>query len=167
MKGVKNISPKEAIEILESFHEDKQSIVMATADKNGVPFVSYAPFVEDEELNIYVMLSRHVKHAQNLVDTKIASIMSIEDESKCENIFARGRFYGQVEANKIDKVDGVVELFVKRFGDIAGMIAKMSDFEIYKLSFVDANLVLGFGAAFNVSLDRKSAKLKSIKHDDK
>ncbi len=165
------ISEEDALKTLETFNDDKLSIVIASVNEHGEPFVSYSPYVEDKDFNMYIIISGGVPHAHNLATTKKASVMTIEDESKCKNIYARGRFYGQVKAEKFaeddERKDEIMEMFVKRFGPHVKMFNKMPDFRIYKLSPVDANLVLGFGSAYKISADRKSASIKNAKHEEK
>ncbi len=165
------IKEEDALKRLETFNDDKQSIVISSADENGVPFVSYSPFVEDKDFNMYIIISGGVKHAHNLSKTKQASIMTIQDESQCKNIYARERFYGLVEAEKFEENDSreaeIMELFVAKFGPHVKMLTKMPDFRIYKLVPKEANLVLGFGSAYSVSVDRKSINIKNAEHEQK
>lgn len=72
------------IEFLDSF----KSIIINSLDENKNPFSSYAPFVKYENA-YYVYLSGMAKHSQNLKQNPKASIFFCEDESSCENIFAR------------------------------------------------------------------------------
>ena len=69
----------------------RKTLVMATADKNGAPNVSYAPFVHRAPL-LYVYTSSLSRHTKNMMETAKASVMFIEDEARTRNFFARKRF---------------------------------------------------------------------------
>jgi general stress protein 26 len=59
----------------------RKTLVMATADKNGAPSVSYAPFVHHAP-QLYVYTSSRSRHTGNLMETAKASVMFIEDEAR-------------------------------------------------------------------------------------
>jgi putative heme iron utilization protein len=69
----------------------RKTLVMATADKNGAPNVSYAPFVHRAP-PLYVYTSSRSRHTRNMMETAKASVMFIEDEARTRNYFARKRF---------------------------------------------------------------------------
>ena len=68
----------------------RKTLVMATADKNGAPSVSYAPFVRRPP-PLYVYTSSLSRHTRNMMETAKASVMFIEDEARTRNFFARKR----------------------------------------------------------------------------
>lgn len=168
MRSVKRMTTEEAMQQLQNFTNEKDSLMLATVSKEGEPFASYAPFVEDEDHNYYVYVSAHVQHSANMVETQKASVLLIDDESASANVFARKRFYAPAKAEKFSENDTRTEkidaLFEKKFGNKAKMVITMEDFRIYKLTPHDASLVLGFGAAFRVSDDRKTLTPKTAKH---
>lgn len=168
MRSIKRISTEEALEQLEHFTNGIESLMLATVSETGDPFSSYAPFVEDDQHNYYVVLSAHVDHARNLSHNQKASILFIEDESKTKNIFARRRLYFQATAEKFaqddERKEAIQNLFSEKFGNKAKFMLEMPDFRIYKFIPSDGNLVLGFGAAFAVAQDRSSVSLKSASH---
>src|SRR6516165_3561250 len=57
----------------------RKTLVMATADKNGAPNVSYAPFVHRTP-RLYVYTSSRSRHTTNMMETAKASVIFIEDE---------------------------------------------------------------------------------------
>lgn len=168
MRSVKRMTTEEALQQLQDFTNAKSSLMLATVSKDGEPFASYAPFVEDEEHNYYIYVSAHVQHSINMIETQKASIMFVDDESASANIFARKRLYASAKAEKFTEDDArtpkINALFEKKFGNKAKMVITMEDFRVYKLTPHDASLVLGFGAAFRVSNDRKTLTLKTAKH---
>ncbi len=160
---------KEALEQLDTFFDDKLSMMMATVSEEGEPFCSYTPYVEDEDHNYYIYISGSVPHSANMSANGKVSIMMIEDESKCEHIYARKRFYAQATAEAFspndERTEAINELFAKKFDSKVKYFFKMPDFRIYKITPKDGNLVLGFGAAYKVGGDRKSMGLKSVGHN--
>lgn len=163
---MEKISKGKALERLKTFTNAIQSVMLSTVDEHGEPFASYAPFVEDSDHNYYVGVSQMVAHTHNLATTGKAHLLFIEDESTAKGIFFRQRFYGKAHATLVDNADdrkAVADLFVQRFGEEAGMIMGLPDFQIFKLTAYDASFVLGYGAAFNVSDDRQKLTQKTGK----
>ena len=68
------------------FLSSRNTLVMATADKNGAPNASYAPFVQRTPW-LYVYTSTRSKHTKNMTETTRASVMFIEDEKRVLEIF--------------------------------------------------------------------------------
>jgi putative heme iron utilization protein len=52
----------------------RKTLIMATADKNGAPNVSYAPFVHRTP-RLYVYTSSRSRHTRNMMETTKASVM--------------------------------------------------------------------------------------------
>ena len=150
------------------FLENIQSVLLSTVDKDAEPFVSYSPYVEDDEGNFYVFISTAVNHSHNMNATKKAHIMFLEDESVTDHIYARRRMYFRADAEKFEEDDEreekVHDLFKKRFGDKVSFFSMMKDSRFYKLTPRDGNFVLGFGAAYKISDDRKTLSLNDKGH---
>lgn len=170
MRKTHRLSVTEAAEALKTFTNSIESLVLATVDENAEPFASYAPFVEDEEHNYYVVVSSYVRHAHNMVTTRKASLLFLEDESKTANIFARKRLYFKAKVQKFARDDKraqkINNLFGEKFGNKAKMVIEMEDFRIYKLLPYEGSIVLGFGSAFSVSEDRKTLTPKNALHQE-
>lgn len=165
------VSKEEALKKLQTFTNEIQSIILATVDEEANPFSSYTPFVEDEDGNYYVCVSSLVSHSHNMTVTKKAHIMFIEDESKAESVFFRKRLYFDAQVEKFEQDDKRAEkiskLFINRFGETSALILSMNDFRIYKLIPKEGSFVLGFGAAFSVSADKKTLKQKGANTSSK
>ena len=82
----------------------RKTLVMETADKNGAPNVSYAPFVHRAP-PLYVYTSSLSRHTRNMMETPKASVMFIEDEARTRNFFAQKRFTCQCSAESSGKRD--------------------------------------------------------------
>lgn len=165
---MKKISKEEALEIAGIFLNDIQTVVLSTVNKESQPFASYSPFVEDEKGNFYVFISTAVPHSYNMHSTGKAHLLFIEDESKAEHIYARKRMYFKAKAEKFEENDerfeAIYELFKKKFGDAVSFFSHMKDSRFYKLTPSEGNIVLGFGAAYKLSADRKTIKQNDQGH---
>lgn len=135
---------------------NKQSLMMATVNEEGVPDVSYAPFVVDDNFNVYVFISDIVERTRNLLKNGKASLLFIEDEADCKHIFARKRVTIQAKASSVNKSDSQIhqlqELFEEKFGDFVNLeIISKSDFHLIRLAPIEAGLTKGFGLAFRLT----------------
>lgn len=165
---MKRTSIEDAKKELKPFIENIQSLLLSTVSADGEPFVSYSPFVEDEEGNFYVFISTAVNHSHNMNATKKAHVMLLEDESKTDHIYARRRMYFKAEAEKFsendDREEKIHNLFKKRFEDKVSFFSMMKDSRFYKLTLREGNFVLGFGAAYKISQDRQTLLLNDKGH---
>lgn len=168
MEQIAKINKADAQLELDTFTQNFQSLTLATVSKDGIPFASYAPFVEDEKGKYYVCVSGHVQHSHNMNETKKVSIMFLEDEKEAGHPFGRKRLYFDAKVKKFDKDDErqekIANLFTEKFGDKVAFMLKMPDFRIYRISPKEGSLVLGFGAAFRVGKDKKILKAKTKFH---
>ena len=112
-----------------------QSAVIGTADKNGFPFTSYAPFVYDDH-RYYVFISDIAAHAGNLRREKRAALFFIEDESAAANLFARKRVSLQCEADIVPRSGAQFEIIMEKFRKkfdpgLIDMLLQMQDFNLH------------------------------------
>ncbi len=165
---MQGITIEEANKEMILFLEKIQSVLLSTVDANAEPFVSYSPYVEDEEGNFYIFISTAVKHSHNINANGKAHIMFLEDESVTDHIYARKRMYFKADAKAFEEDDKreekIHELFKKRFGDKVSFFPMMKDSRFYKLTPRDGNFVLGFGAAYKISENRKNLLLNEQGH---
>jgi len=140
--------------ILASF----QSIQLGTVSPDGLPEASYAPATTDNDRSFYVYVSELSSHTANLLQNRRASVMIIEDESKCANLFARRRVTFDCHAFEIERSaetwEALMDGFVAKFGSTMHMLRKMEDFHLIRLRPENARLVLGFGRAYDISGER-------------
>jgi heme iron utilization protein len=139
----------------------RKTLVIATADKNGAPSVSYAPFVHRTP-PLYVYTSSRSRHTRNMMETAKASVMFIEDEARTRNFFARKRFTCQCSAEPVARETKewrtAMSLFKRKFGRVFDMIRPLPDFVLFRLLPDGGLYVIGFGQAFEVSPDMKDSK---------
>ncbi|KYC40682.1 pyridoxamine 5-phosphate oxidase [Scytonema hofmannii PCC 7110] len=143
-----------ALTAYQGFTDQFLSVAIATVSTDGIPNASYAPFVFDENKNIYIYVSGLATHTQNLHAVPTVSVLFIEDESQTKQIFARRRLIFDCTATLIerdtDSWQQIVDRFEARFGDIIQMLRELPDFRIFKLTPNTGRFVIGFGAAYEV-----------------
>lgn len=141
----------------EKFPTEFTSIIMSTVNKEGIPDASYAPFVSDEDKNIYIYVSGLATHTQNIHNHPFVSILFIEDEVKTKQIFARRRLSFNCTAKLVEreseKWQQIVDKFEIRFGELISTLRSLPDFRIFQLTPKNGRFVIGFGAAYNISSD--------------
>lgn len=74
------ISKQELEDITKRYHEliaSQQTLLLSTASANGVPDISYAPFVCNHAGIFYIYVSEMTFHTANLLDNPQASILFI------------------------------------------------------------------------------------------
>jgi putative heme iron utilization protein len=141
----------------EKFPSEFTSIIMSTISKEGIPDASYAPFVIDDDKNIYIYVSGLATHTQNIHNHPFVSVLFIEDEVKTKQIFARRRLNFNCTANLVEreseKWQQIVDKFEIRFGELISTLRSLPDFRIFQLTPQNGRFVIGFGAAYNISSD--------------
>ena len=141
----------------EKFPTEFTSIMMSTVSQEGIPDASYAPFVIDDDKNIYIYVSGLATHTQNIHNHPFVSVLFIEDEVKTKQIFARRRLNFNCTANLLEreseKWQQIVDKFAIRFGELISTLRSLPDFRIFQLTPKNGRFVIGFGAAYNISSD--------------
>jgi putative heme iron utilization protein len=141
----------------EKFPTEFTSIMMSTVSQEGIPDASYAPFIIDDDKNIYIYVSGLATHTQNIHNHPFVSVLFIEDEVKTKQIFARRRLNFNCTANLVEreteKWQQIVDKFQIRFGELISTLRSLPDFRIFQLIPKNGRFVIGFGAAYNISSD--------------
>lgn len=147
----------------ETFLAQWHTVLMATANVQGSPEASYAPFVR-EGLQFYVYVSQLSKHTQNLTVNPSVSLLWLENEQTCENLFARQRLSFECRASLIERHSAEWEQrlaqFEQQFGEIIQTLRELSDFKLFCLTPLQGNYVKGFGKAYKIVGD----ELKQLIH---
>lgn len=141
---------------IQEMKQEIRTLALATVDSQGVPNVSYAPFVINEG-EYQVLISNIARHARNLREVPKVSLMLIDDECKSREIFARRRLTFDAVARHIerdsDEWERVLQALKARHGDLVDELASMLDFNIFSFKPEHGLFVKGFGKAFDVSVD--------------
>ncbi len=144
--------------------EKKLSVELGTVSKDGIPAVSYAPFVADKNLTFFVFLSDLAIHTSNLAENNNVSVMAIEDEQNSSNLFARERLILECTATRYNRDTAVyqewIPIYKKRFGSIVDTLVQLADFNLYSLKPSYGVYVKGFGQAYRIS----GKDMNKIKH---
>lgn len=142
------------------FHELRakaSSLVLATVGNNGLPNISYAPFVDDEEGDFFVYLSGLSEHTTKLLTNPVAAVMLMEDELDTRQVFARKRITYQCAIEVLDRehpgYERILDAMSERFGNVVTIIRSLPDFYLFRLSPVSGRFVAGFGQAYELSGD--------------
>ena len=130
----------------------QQSLLLATASIEGLPDISYAPFVRDKRGVFYIYVSELADHTKNLIQNPLASVLFIQPETKANNIFARERMTLQCKVTEIDKNTEIyrqqLASLKKKFGAVVELISSLSDFHMMALQPQSGVYVAGFGKAY-------------------
>jgi heme iron utilization protein len=153
-----------ALAAYQGFTDLFQSVILGTVSKDGIPNASYAPFVTDENKNIYIYVSGLSTHTQNLHAVPRVSTLFIEDEAQTEQIFARHRLILDCTATLIERDTDlwkqIVDRLGVRFGEMIQLLRDLPDFRIFKLTPITGRFIIGFGAAYEVDPNNPS----TLKH---
>ena len=154
-----NKPSKESLcEEIRCFRQQQKSLILATQSPQSLPLASYAPFIEDEQGNFYLLLSGLAGHSVNLQyhqqQQSTLSILLIEDEQTARNIFARKRLsytcnvdiWSREHPQWQEKIDALQA----RFGKTIEVLADLGDFRLYCLRPIKGQYVRGFGQAYEL-----------------
>ncbi len=145
---------------LQELLASQQTLLLSTASVNGIPDLSYAPFVRDELGCFYVFISELAAHTANLSSNPQASVMFVRPESESSNLFARERAVFQCEAKEIGRDDNLygmqLQALQNQFGEIIGVLRSLTDFHLFALNPISGRYVAGFGQAYTINTQEGS-----------
>ena len=134
--------------------ESQKSLHLSTINIDNSPLSSYAPFYY-ENGTFFVFLSRLASHYKNLARSSNVSIMIIEDEMKCSNIFARKRIEFQCTSvcKKTDchETTAILDRFEQYSGETFSLLRTLSDFSLFEFKPKRGSFVEGFGQAYEIN----------------
>ena len=118
------------------FMNDAKSVYISTVNefRGGVaPEISYSPSIVDEDKNIYILVSTLSKRTKSLLEQRNVSLMFIEPEEQCEEIYVRTRLILYCTTLQIAREmgaghllwDELVAQFTAKFGDIINMLVSL------------------------------------------
>ena len=155
---------QDASHALAEILEKSQSLQMATLDENGMPAISYAPFVRDHLGDFYIFISGLASHTQDLQRQPRVAILLMADEQATRQIFARTRVTYQCQASVVPReapeYNAMLDALQARFGEVVGVLRGLADFILFRLSPQSGRFVVGFGQAFTLS----GAGLQTLEH---
>ena len=153
------------------FMNDAKSVYISSIKefKGGVsPEISYSPSIVDEDKNIYILVSTLSKRTESLIAQRNVSLMFIEPEEQCEEIYVRTRLIFICNTLQIDREmgaghlpwDELVTQFTAKFGDIINMLVSFKDFKMFRFRPIRGTFVKGFGKAYTI----KGKEMDQISH---
>ncbi len=146
-----------ALSAYQDLLQSLNSVIIGTVDEQGNPHTSYAPFVLDEQKNIYLLGSELAEHTHHLLKTEKASLLLIDDEAKTAQIFGRRRLTFNCNVTEIQRTESQwehqINQLTERFGETVTMIASLTDFHLFKFTPYNGRLVLGFGGIYEIEGD--------------
>ena len=140
------------------FMNDAKSIYISNIDYDtefvyAKPEISYSPCVVDKQKNAYVLVSDLTRRTSSLVQHRPVQIMFIEPEN-IEEIYVRKRLTFDCKTTQIerlsDKWNEQADVFLKKFGDIIGIIKNLADFRMICFTPSSGIFVKGFGQAYTI-----------------
>jgi heme iron utilization protein len=134
-----------------------QTLLLSTVSANGVPDISYAPFVRDHAGIFYIYVSEMACHTTNLLNNPRASLLFIRPESESRNLFARERAVLNCSVKEISRDDAIyadrLQVLQDKFGEVVSVLRSLSDFHLFALRPENGRYVVGFGQAFNINVN--------------
>ncbi|TCZ80903.1 heme iron utilization protein [Paenibacillus albiflavus] len=136
------------------FTDSRKSVILSTLDAEGVPFISYAPYVKTDS-HIYIYISKISDHFQYVNDNERIHVMMIGDESETPNAFARERARWVCSTANLGNEghEEIFELFNDKFGEKMLNMLRGLDFSLFQLTPHEGRYVVGFGQAFDTDLN--------------
>ena len=139
------------------FMQDAKSVYISSIHeyKGGVaPEISYSPCIVDEDKNIYILVSTLTKRTESLLAERNVSLMFIEPEEQCKEIYVRTRliFLCSTLSFPFSRVlwDEKVAQFTEKFGDIIDTLVSLEDFKMFRFRPIRGTFVKGFGKAYTI-----------------
>ena len=133
-----------------------KTVLMATSTEDGVPEISYSPYVICDGL-LHVLLSDLSVHTGNLKSNPRASLLFIESEQDAEKLHARKRVTFKVSVEQIardsDHWRRAFDAMQERFGEIIPLLESLPDFHLFAMNTDCAVLVKGFADAHTIEVE--------------
>ena len=134
----------------------QQTLLLSTASTNGVPDISYAPFVRDNAGVFYIYVSEMACHTVNLLNNPWASLLFVRPESEARNLFARERAVLNCSVKEISRDDAIyadrIHALQDQFGEVVSVLSSLPDFHLFALRPETGRYVVGFGRAFAINV---------------
>jgi len=149
---------------MQQLFDSVQTLFMASTNADGTPHASYAPYIRDENGDLYVFISQLAQHTRNLLKNELISVLIAEDEQQARQLFAKTRLSYQCKVHLIQRDQAEfaanIEIMERQFGEIIQVLKGLPDFHLFRLEPVTGVFVMGFGQAYQ--LDGKH--LQTLNH---
>ena len=147
-----------------AFMKKAKNVYISSVDENNKPEISYSHCVVDDKKNVYILVSDLSKRTSSLVQGRNVSLMFIEPEDQCEEMYVRIRLIFECSTKQIERKTEIwnaqIPVFLDKFGDIIKILESLSDFKMFCFSPVSGSYVKGFGKAYTI----EGGALNQISH---
>jgi len=154
------ISQQEHIRNYQQLIQSQQTLILSTVTEQGIPESSYAPYVRDEQGVFYIYVSELASHTQNMLKTATASILFIQLEKECKNLFARERVVFDCSISEVQKQDKCyykqMLIMKEKLGETVELLQSLPDFHLLALTPINGKYIAGFGKAFSIDMENGS-----------
>jgi len=154
------ISQQEHIRNYQQLIQSQKTLILSTVTEQGIPESSYAPYVRDEQGVFYIYVSELASHTQNMLKTATASILFIQPEKECENLFARERVVFDCSISEVQKQDECyykqMLIMKEKLGETVELLQSLPDFHLLALTPINGKYIAGFGKAFSIDVENGS-----------
>jgi len=154
------ISQQEHIRNYQQLILSQQTLILSTVTEQGKPESSYAPYVRDEQGVFYIYVSELAPHTQNMLKTATASILFIQPEKECKNLFARERVVFDCSISEVQKQDECyykqMLIMKEKLGETVELLQSLPDFHLLALTPINGKYIAGFGKAFSIDMENGS-----------
>jgi putative heme iron utilization protein len=107
----------------ETFLSQFRSLLLGTLNTEEEVDLSYAPFVDHHD-SFFILTSQLSSHTANLKQRGSATVFFIEDESACDEIYARRRLRFQCQALVHSRDSDAWQTLTSLFFDFCGRIER-------------------------------------------
>lgn len=158
---MKQLTEDEIKDTFKNFHKTIFSLILSTTNKDNSAHTSYSPYIKIDN-KYYAVMSSQMPHYKNIINTKAAHIMILEDEKDAFNIYARKRLYFDATCKEV-KLSDYYSYFEDRYKEELSFIKTMKDFTLIELTPKIRSIVLGFGSAYMMN-EKEELISKNISH---
>jgi len=154
------ISQQEHIRNYQQLIQSQKTLILSTVTEQGIPESSYAPYVRDEQGVFYIYVSELASHTENMLKTATASILFIQPEKECKNLFARERVVFDCSISEVQKQDKCyykqMLIMKEKLGETVELLQSLPDFHLLALTPINGKYIAGFGKAFSIDMENGS-----------
>jgi len=154
------ISQQEHIRNYQQLIQSQKTLILSTVTEQGIPESSYAPYVRDEQGVFYIYVSELASHTENMLKTATASILFIQPEKECKNLFARERVVFDCSISEVQKQDECyykqMLIMKEELGETVELLQSLPDFHLLALTPINGKYIAGFGKAFSIDVENGS-----------
>ena len=136
------------------FLKSRHTTVLSFVDSEGKPFSSTVPFVKKDG-KFYIYISRVAEHYYLTENSEVVDMLVLADEADTKNAFAteRVRFACTPRNLGNEAYEEIFELFEQAFRKSTMSLLRGLDFSLFELTPIVGRYVVGFGLAFDITID--------------